>query len=225
MSAEEKNQNEYNDLSQLEASLAALVPRADRLNRDRLMFLAGQAAAEARLGQVSAVPVQPSRRAGWFWPAATATMTALAASLLVTLAVRPVPQATGPIAKGSTSLPAVSEQPAVAVAREPIKSEAMVELTAIEPALPDWLVWALFSAPPAETKPESSYLEVRNQVLLHGWERSNLPLYASSATTRVDDQPIPSCGELNRWLKQEGVERALRRLSAPNSRNALGAKS
>ena len=31
------------ELSELEAALAALVPRAERLNRDRLMFLAGQA--------------------------------------------------------------------------------------------------------------------------------------------------------------------------------------
>ena len=40
MSDEEK-QNEI-DLIAFEAALASLVPRSDRLDRDRLMFLAGQ---------------------------------------------------------------------------------------------------------------------------------------------------------------------------------------
>lgn len=56
------------ELAALEAALASLTPQAPRLDRDRLMFQAGQAA--------------PRRRAGaWLWPCATAASLALAAVL------------------------------------------------------------------------------------------------------------------------------------------------
>jgi len=78
--SQEENQPE--DLKALEAALAALVPRGDRLDRDRLMFLAGQAAGS-----------QPrAARHRWAWPAAFSAMTAAAASLLVIVAARPGPQ-------------------------------------------------------------------------------------------------------------------------------------
>src|SRR5271157_3559894 len=92
MSREENPQErDLHDLSELEAALAALVPRADRLNRDRLMFLAGQASVEAKISQSQAIG---QRSAGWAWPAAFVTMTGIAASLLVVLAIRPAPQVT-----------------------------------------------------------------------------------------------------------------------------------
>lgn len=52
------------ELTYFEANLAALRPRDDRLNRDRIMFLAGQAFAEASLylrHAVLAVPATVSR--------------------------------------------------------------------------------------------------------------------------------------------------------------------
>ncbi len=76
-------ENRPEDLKALEAALAALVPRGDRLDRDRLMFLAGQTAA-------SQPGAALSRR--WAWPAAFSAMTAVAASLLAVLVVRPGPQ-------------------------------------------------------------------------------------------------------------------------------------
>jgi hypothetical protein len=76
-------ENRPEDLKALEAALAALVPRGDRLQRDRLMFLAGRAAASRPGAAVS-------RR--WAWPAAFSAMTAVAASLLVMLVTRPGPQ-------------------------------------------------------------------------------------------------------------------------------------
>ena len=56
LSAEDRN---------LERSLKSLVPRASRLNRDRVMYLAGQASAE--IGKHS----PPRRLARWIWPATT----------------------------------------------------------------------------------------------------------------------------------------------------------
>jgi len=77
------------ELKALEARLAALSPRGDRLDRDRLMFLAGRAAAEAAL--VSPQPMPQHTREHKAWPAAFAAMTAVAATLLVMLVTRPTP--------------------------------------------------------------------------------------------------------------------------------------
>jgi hypothetical protein len=62
----------------LEARLAELRPREDRLDRDRLMFLAGQASVDGGKAQTSA-----ARR--WAWPASFAGMSAVAAALVVML--------------------------------------------------------------------------------------------------------------------------------------------
>jgi hypothetical protein len=83
MSAEEELRP---DLKSLEAELALLCPRTDRLSRDRLMFLAGQASAAGR-----AVGRKPFG-AAWGWPAALGALTAAAASLLTVLLWRPPPQ-------------------------------------------------------------------------------------------------------------------------------------
>jgi hypothetical protein len=68
------------ELKSLEARLASLTPRPDRLDRDRLMFLAGQAAL---------VTPTTERRSNLAWPAAFAAMSAVAATLLVMLISRP----------------------------------------------------------------------------------------------------------------------------------------
>lgn len=59
------------DLEAIQSALSSLQPTESRVDRDRLMYQAGQAA-------VGAVSVDvPRRRVGWMWPCATA------ASLLV----------------------------------------------------------------------------------------------------------------------------------------------
>ena len=83
MSAEEDLAPE---LKSFEAALASLVPRADQLQRDRLMFAAG--AVSVRRGR----PEAASRVRRVAWPAASAAMTAVAAVLAVMLVVRPGPQ-------------------------------------------------------------------------------------------------------------------------------------
>jgi hypothetical protein len=69
------------DLKRFADDLARLQPRDDRLDRERLAFLAGQAS------------VTPRGRA---WPVAFGAMTAVAASLLFLLVTRPEPSTTGP---------------------------------------------------------------------------------------------------------------------------------
>ena len=73
-------------LKPFEAALSSLVPRSDRLDRDLIMFRAGQLSVAGR-----------GRRAAWarsaLWPAALAAMTTAAAVLLVTLLARPEPPA------------------------------------------------------------------------------------------------------------------------------------
>src|SRR6187401_3503160 len=67
------------ELKSFEAKLAALVPRDDRLDRERLAFLAGQASMNPN--------TRWQRHPGW--PAAFAAMSALAATLLLMLVTRP----------------------------------------------------------------------------------------------------------------------------------------
>lgn len=84
------------DLAAIERQLARLTPAAPRIDRDRLMFAAGQAAAGSteprRLGYIAGpsrageLSANLFRARAWFWPAATATMTA-ATLLLATMLV------------------------------------------------------------------------------------------------------------------------------------------
>lgn len=75
------------ELSELEAALGGLLPRPSRLDRDRLLFLAGQASA---LG----TPAAPKQAGGRhrLWPAVSAVSTAAAILFAVLLTVRPGPQ-------------------------------------------------------------------------------------------------------------------------------------
>ncbi len=66
----------------MEAELAGLRPREDRLDRERLIFRAGQASVAGRQAGI----------VRWAWPAVSAGMTAAAATLLVMLLVRPEPR-------------------------------------------------------------------------------------------------------------------------------------
>jgi len=65
------------ELKAFEARLAALLPRADRLDRDALLFEAGRASTEDR----------PRHR--WAWPSAFWAMTTVAAALLAVVLLRP----------------------------------------------------------------------------------------------------------------------------------------
>ncbi|MCR4414619.1 MAG: hypothetical protein NUV77_19555, partial [Thermoguttaceae bacterium] len=78
------------ELKAIEAALASLVPRRDVLDRDRLMYRAGWAAARA---------ARRGRAAARAWAVAFSTMTAVAATLLVALLTRWPTQVPGPTAR------------------------------------------------------------------------------------------------------------------------------
>jgi len=83
-------------LAALEKSLAAMVPVPGRIERDQLLFRAGQASVRTRV---------------WLWPTSTALLTVVAAALAVTLALRPAPVPVErivyvPVPQPSTAVPA-----------------------------------------------------------------------------------------------------------------------
>ena len=108
-------------LAGLEAALAALAPMPGRIDRDALLFRAGQAS----------VP-----RRGWAWPGAAATLGVLAATLGALLAVRPAtkpverivyvyvkePAAPTPTADEPAPVPLESQLPPGAVASQHLRS-------------------------------------------------------------------------------------------------------
>jgi hypothetical protein len=75
------------ELKSFEAKLAALVPRDDRLDRERLAFLAGQASMTVNTDK--SLPAVVGWRHHPGWPAAFAAMSVLAATLFVMLLTRP----------------------------------------------------------------------------------------------------------------------------------------
>ncbi|WP_425617416.1 hypothetical protein NA78x_001093 [Anatilimnocola sp. NA78] len=103
------------DLLSLERSLRQLQPLACRVDRDRLMFLAGQAAAAPVVEP--ATLVVPSSRT-WLWPAATAAMTAVSACLLVALSLQMSRPSAAPIMAGEKPAPIV--QPDRTVVQAPL---------------------------------------------------------------------------------------------------------
>ncbi len=74
------------ELQSLEARLAALAPRNDRLDRERLVFLAGQASAD--VANQRPVSLFGLNLPASVWPRAFAAMTAIAAALFIMLLTR-----------------------------------------------------------------------------------------------------------------------------------------
>lgn len=75
------SQEELNDeLADIEAALATVGPGPSRLQRDRVMYLAGRA---------SVGPATQRTGTAWAWPAAFGAMTVVAATLLVMVVAQP----------------------------------------------------------------------------------------------------------------------------------------
>jgi hypothetical protein len=93
------------ELAAWEARLSAFRPGPTRLDRDRVMYLAGRASAKRE----RAGAARPRTR--WTWPAALAGMTAVAGCLLVALVIEhrgdtpPVPGVSGAAAQQTPPVP------------------------------------------------------------------------------------------------------------------------
>ena len=187
---------ETSDSTQFEAALSSLMPRAARIDRDRLMFLAGRASrhplplGEGRgegfgegleshvesCGDVALTLALSQRERGperrWAWPAAFAAMTALAASLLVLLVNRPEPQIIERIVRVPIEAPRMAATPPRS--GEPDRNTGDGEAWTIEPR---------------ELRAYSeSYLHARDQALAFGldsWMQSG-PGRASGAAPQAN---------------------------------------
>jgi hypothetical protein len=195
MFGEEKQSEE---LKAFEAELASLRPRSDGLD-PRWRFLLAQ---EATLNQN--LPVSHALAAGrfvcsrcggalsggrgkshWAWPAAFSAMTAVAAVLLVTIAVRVDPRIAAPgDGKGvSTADASLAERPGDL-------HSSLVVRNLPRPQR--------FSG-----SGETAYLSLRDQVLRFGVESWKSPASAAAVTTRAAE-PVLSChGQLEALLIQE----------------------
>jgi hypothetical protein len=149
------------ELSALERQLRRMTPAAPRVDRDRLMFAAGQAAVSADAGQDGRVMYDragdphhiagPSWAARRFWPAATFTMTA-ATLLLATMLVwhRQAPRFAS---KGDASPPFTNQ----ASEQLPVKAA---------PSSRE-LATSSFGSPTFQ-RPSSGYLRIRYVTLTRG---------------------------------------------------------
>jgi hypothetical protein len=84
------------ELAALEAALVGLQPLPGKLNRDQLLFRAGQASGQRR---------------GWLWPSAAGALALVAAGLAVALVARPVPTRVEHIVYVHLPAPVLSPKP------------------------------------------------------------------------------------------------------------------
>lgn len=131
----------------VEQALKQFQPRPVNLDRERLMFLAGQAAA------VSAASGGTEQNRKWFWPSATLAMSTVAACLLVALALQ-------------MSRPPVVRE----IVREAPVPAPSPTLQADYQPRPTPHVASHFTSAPALSFPTGSVLQMRNTALQFGVE-------------------------------------------------------
>ena len=121
MVEEDRSREEIDRPDDLERGLGLLKPQASSIDRDRFLFLAGRAAAEAE---------RSTPRVGkWAWPASTFLSTAAALVLLALLLMRP---ATTPTVAGSKVVPSA----VVATAPEAPATVAAANAVSTQPRTP-----------------------------------------------------------------------------------------
>ena len=153
MSNDKNNEELTRDTERL---LQSFAPRGGELDRDRLMFLAGQAIDTA--GQASSGTVV--LRAPWFWKAATAGMTTVAAVLLVALVMRSEP----------AERIVIQEKIVYVQQSPPAESPANVTLVDRPKAVP---------ATPLAHSPEGHYLRARDLLIAGSIDAASAPAYRS----------------------------------------------
>lgn len=193
---EEQDEN----LKAFEAALAALQPRADRLDgrwRELLAKEASLPAYEAGTRPPCASPAGhqfvciqcgiaapvPSVVRHWVWPTALAGMTTIAAILLIMLVVAKEP----PIAS-----PFVAQQPANRSVSE------KVQIADFRRAMSDST-----RSPLASGVGEAAYLRLRGQILRDGVESWKSPVSEVVTAARASEVPLSQREQLQRLLKQQ----------------------
>lgn len=196
--------DEHQDLNAFEAALAALAPRSERLNRERLMFLAGQASLPAARG---------GRR--WAWPAAFGAMTAVAAGLLLAVVIR-APQA-GPAGVAPLAAASAPEADVAAVGGErPKVPPSPDQAPRPRPLLGGPGSWVALCLAPwekrsaASRRPAESYLQLRDQVLSQGldaWPQPPGAAVADGAAAPEDAAAPPAAPRSQRELFDELIQK------------------
>ncbi len=190
------------DLKALEAQLASLVPRTDRLDRERLIFLAGRESAVAE-------HARPARRAGrWTWPAAFAAMTAVAAALMVMLLVQPDPE----VVTRFVEVPAEPARPDTIVPAPQVKpsfldsEHVQTQPPVAKPAGSSF--WAAVGLPWLEDHSENRFGRARpyprlvQQILAEGLDSWQRPPSAVTPSTQPAVAPVPNRQFLERLLDE-----------------------
>jgi len=155
--------SEHENLNSIEQSLASFALAAPQLDRDRLMFLAGQAS-----GGTSSLARTGIGSRNWYWPAATATLAATSLGLAIAMFTRPAPQTQYIVRDQPVSNP-MEKSPADLVAVQPQSPQ------------PSRLVAAPIR-PPQETG--DSYLKTRDVALRMGLDALGSPSPGRSGFSR-----------------------------------------
>jgi hypothetical protein len=142
---EDHSHEEVERQDNLEQALRGLRPLATRIDRDRFLFLAGRAAAEAERST--------SRFGKWAWPASTFLSTASALVLLSLLLMRPaaMPTVAGSQAPSSALVTRAPEAPISVPAANAVSSESQPPSEGIAEAdrtpADGWVAGLGFAAP------------------------------------------------------------------------------
>jgi hypothetical protein len=203
------------ELKAVEAELAGLRPRTDRLQRDRLLYLAGQASFAGASSRRSAL-----LRVHWAWPATAAVMSAVAATLLVMLLSRPGPQIVERFVERPAARPDAQEtRQANDTAgnrgeQQPVGwpdgQKDGVE-PATEPASSVWVFNGWLSYPDGSkvfSEASYPYLHLRDQVLARGIDAWPRPRSLPSQELRPTSEPRSYRQLLDRWLEENSADAA-----------------
>lgn len=169
------SETEMNDpLAAVEAALRSLRPSPSGLDRDRLMFLAGQRALGNR-------PVRRRRRGpSWLWPCTTAASMLLAVTLGSMLLVQGKPE---------VGEPATYVHVDTSAATTAKRSDVLPAADAKD-----------FQVALGARRPRSDYLKLRQQLLAHGVDALPKPFCSPVAPAKVPRWGSTRNGELEQLL-------------------------
>lgn len=155
------------ELTAVESALTGLKPKASGIDRDRLLFLAGQAAGQSGPAVTAALP----RALRWFWPAAT--MVSLSASVVFGVLTFHRQAAADPVIR---YVYVEIEKPG---AQKPQPVPVIAQTTAAVPEVRDTDVSS------QQWRVESAMLRSRHQVLITDIERLPMPSASGAGARRT----------------------------------------